>query len=59
MYKVAIKEVGDPFENYFELSTTAVKTRNKNILLRLSKLKLKYGRRSTKYLGAKIFNELK
>ena len=51
-------EVGDPFENYFEFLIATVNTRNKNILPRLPKLKLEYGRRSTKYLGAKIFNDL-
>ena len=51
-------EVADPFENYFEFLNTTVNTRNKNTLLRLPKLKLEYGRRSTKYLGAKIFNDL-
>ena len=51
-------KVGDPFENYFEFLNTTVNTRNKNILLRLPKLELKYGRRSAKYLGTKIFNDL-
>ena len=51
-------KAGDPFKNYFELLDTTVNTRNKNILLRLPKLKLEYGPRSTKYLGAKIFNDL-
>ena len=51
-------EVGDPFENYFEFLNTTVNTRNKSILLRLPKLKLEDGRRSTKYLEAKTFNEL-
>ena len=50
-------KVGDPFENYFELNTT-VNTRNKTILLCLPMLKLEYGRRSPKNLGAKIFNDL-
>ena len=48
-----MEEVGDSFENYFEFLNTTVNTRNKNILLRLPKLKLEYGRGSTKYLGAK------
>ena len=42
----------------FEFLNTTVNTRNKNILPRLSKLKLEYGRRSTKFLGAKICNDL-
>ena len=58
MHKEVTEEFGDPFENYFELLNTTVNTRNKNILLRLSKLKLEYGRRSTKCLGAKIFNPI-
>ena len=56
--KVAIGKVGDPFENYFEFLNTTVNTSNKNILLRLPKLKLESGRRSTKYPRAKIFNDL-
>ena len=48
-----MEEVGYSFENYVEFLNTTVNTRNKNILLRLPKLKLEYGRGSTKYLGAK------
>ena len=40
VHKVVMGEVGDPFENYFEFLNTTVNTRNKNILLRLPKLKL-------------------
>ena len=58
VHKVVIGKVGDPFEYYFEFLNTTVNTRNKNILFRLLKLKLEYGRRSTKYLEAKIFNDL-
>ena len=58
VHKVVVGKVGDPFENYFEFLNTTVNTRNKNILHRLPKLKLEYGRRSTKYFGAKIFNDL-
>ena len=49
MTKVVMGEVGDPIKNYFEFLNTTVNTRNKNILLRLPKLKLEYGRRSAKY----------
>ena len=58
VHKKVMGEIDDSFENYFEFLNTTVNTRNKNILLRLPKLKLEYGRRSTKYLGAKIFNDL-
>ena len=51
-------KVGEPYKNYFDFLNTTVNTRNKNIKLCLPKLKLKYGRRSTKYLGAKMFNDL-
>ena len=53
-----MREVGNPFEIYFEFLNTTVKITNTNILLHLPKLKLEYGRRSTKYLGVKIFNDL-
>ena len=43
---------------YFEILSTTVNSRNKNILLLLPKLKLEYVRRSTKYLGTKIFHDL-
>ena len=56
--KVVMGKVGDPLKNYFEFLNTTVNIRNKIILLPLLKLKLEYGRRSTKYLGAKIFNDL-
>ena len=56
--KVVMGKFGDPFENYFEILSTTVNSRNKNILLLLPKLKLEYGRRSTKYLGTKIFHDL-
>ena len=56
--KVVMGKVGDPLKNYFEFLNTTVNTRNKIILLPLLKLKLEYGRRSKKYLGAKIFNDL-
>ena len=58
MHKVVMGQVDDPFENYFVFLNTTVNTRNTNILLRLTKLKFEYGRRSVKYLGAKIFNDL-
>ena len=58
VHKVITGEINEPFENYFEILNKSVNTRNKNILLRIPKLKLEYGRRSTKYLGAKIFNDL-
>ena len=51
-------KVDDPFENYFEFLNTTANTRNKNILLRLLKSKLEYGRNPKKYLVAKIFNDL-
>ena len=58
VHKVVMGEVDDPFENYFGFLNTTVNTRNINVLLCLPKLKLEYGRRSTKYLGVKIFNDL-
>ena len=58
MHKVVMGENSDPYKNYFEFLNTSINARNKNILLCLPKLKLEYGRRSTKYLGAKRFNDL-
>ena len=50
--------VDDPSENYFDFLNTTVNSRTKNIPLYLPKLKLKYGRRSIKCLGAEIFDDL-
>ena len=44
------------FDNYFEIMNN--KTRNKNCMLRLPKIKLESTKRSFRFIGAKTFNEL-
>jgi len=55
---VLLEKVKAPMKNYFNLLNTDVNTRNKGILARLPRVKLEYGRRSVRFMGAKIFNEL-
>ena len=56
VYKCLIGDVCEHFENYFEVMTN--NTRNKNILLRLPKIRLESSKKSFFYYGAKCFNEL-
>ena len=48
----------EPFFDYFNVHKTNRNTRNNGHILSLPKMKLEYGRRSVKYMGAKTFNEL-
>ena len=58
VHDVITGAVGELFTDYFELRKTRVNTRNNGNMVVLPKVKLEYGRRSVRYLGAKIFNEL-
>ena len=46
------------FDNYFEINTHRVNTRNNKYLLKLPKVKLEFAKQSFYYSGAKIYNDL-
>ena len=46
------------FKSYFELLKHRIGTRNKNISLKLPKVRTDYGKRTVKFLGAKFYNNL-
>ena len=46
------------FHDYYSIHHTNINTRNNGHLIIVPKVKLEYGRRSLKYMGAKLFNEL-
>ena len=48
------------FDGYFELNMHTLNTRNQNKLLKLpvSQVKIEFGKKSFKFQGAKLFNEL-
>ena len=54
--KVIQKDIDETFFNYFQPLEN--NTRNKGILMRLPKVKLENGRKSFRFMGTKIFNEL-
>ena len=53
VHDVITRNTCEPFLDYF-----CKCTRNIGLLITLPKVKLEYGRRSVKYMGAKRFNEL-
>lgn len=46
------------FHNYFEKVNHSIATRNNNVSLRLPALRTEYGKRSSGFMAAKIYNEL-
>ena len=46
------------FENYFEINTHKIGTRNNNKLIKLPFARLEFGKKAFKFQGAKIYNEL-
>ena len=58
VHDVITKNTCEPFFDYFCVHKTNRNTRNNGHLISLPKIKLEYGRRSIKYMGAKLFNEL-
>ena len=46
------------FQTYFELLQDRIGTRNKNVFLKLPKVRTEYGKRSVKFVGAKVYNSL-
>ena len=52
------KNTIEHFQTYFELLQHCIGTRNKNVSLKLPKVRTEYGKRSVKFLGAKVYNSL-
>ena len=46
------------FNEYFAINNHQKNTRNRNVLLKLPKVKLEFGKKSFIFQGAKIYNEL-
>ena len=55
---VLLGNVKPPFSDYFTVANTKANTRNKNLFVHVPKVKLEYGKRSFRFMGAKIFNDL-
>ena len=52
------KDVCTNFREYFETNIHGLNTRNSNILVKLPKVKLEFGRHAFRFAAAKIYNEL-
>ena len=50
--------VCENFNNYFAINDHTKNTRNRNKLLKLPRVKLKFAKRSLKYTGAILYNGL-
>ena len=48
----------DNFNDYFQINKHTKLTRNSNKLLKLPSIKLEFGKKSFRFQGAKIFNDL-
>ena len=48
----------DNFNGYFKLNEHSMRTRNSNKLVKLPKIRLEFGKKSFKFLGSKLYNEL-
>ena len=48
----------NPFNDYFEINNHTIRTRNQSLLLVLPKVRLEFGKRSFRFMGAKLFNDL-
>ena len=46
------------FQGYFDLLQHSLNTRNNNASLKLPKVRTEYGKRSVKFIGSKIYNDL-
>ena len=55
---VRLVNVKPPLNDYFTVENTKANTRNKNLFVHVPKVKLEYGKRSIRFIGAKIFNDL-
>ena len=46
------------YTKYFQINEHNINTRNNNIMIKLPRYKLEYGKKSFKYVAAKWYNEL-
>ena len=54
---VLLGNVKPPLNNYFTVANTKANTRNKNLFVHVPKVKLEYGKRSIRFMGANVFND--
>ena len=52
------KDICDTFQGYFEINGHKMRTRNNQCLVKLPKIETEYARKSFRFMGAKICNEL-
>ena len=55
---VLLGNVKPPLNDYFTVANTKANTRNKKLFVHVPKVKLEYGKRSIRFTGAKIFDDL-
>ena len=58
VHKCLRKDICTPMRDYFVINEHNLNTRNKNLLIKLPKIKLELGRQTFLYSGAKLFNDL-
>ena len=56
--KMFDKNICENFDSYFTLNLNEKKTRNNGILLKLSKIRLEFEKKSVYFQGAFLFNSL-
>ena len=52
------KSLPENFQGYFDLLQHSLNTRNSNASLKLPKVRTEYGKRSVKFIGSKIYNDI-
>ena len=52
------KDICDAFQGYFNINDHTVRTRNHQSLLKIPKIKTEFARKSFRFMGATIYNEL-
>ena len=52
------KDISDTFEGYLEINDHKMRTRNIQCLVKLPKITTEYARKSFRFMGARIYNEL-
>ena len=58
VYKVLMNSVCENFNDYFAINYHAKNTRNRNKLMKLRRVKLEFVKRSLKYMGTILYNDL-